>query len=140
MTRTITDHIVDPSDPNNLAITVLDEPGPGGACHAYLVDGFDAAQNPALMAFDEIDAARTDERHSVGIVFQNGPIAESGVNGVTLESLIAIVIDRLRSFQAGKHGCRENALALTKLEEAMHWLHSRTRSRLARGVEGTDQK
>lgn len=139
MTREITEHRVNPAN-DRLTITVLDEPGQGGACHAYLVEGFDCSCNPATHLFDEVDPERTDERRSIAITFQNGPIAESGVNGVTLESLIAIVIDRLRSFQAVKHGCRENALALTKLEEAMHWLHSRTRSRLARGVEGTDQK
>jgi hypothetical protein len=34
-------------------------------------------------------------------LFQNGPIAEVGVNGVTHEVLLAIVADRLRSFQKG---------------------------------------
>lgn len=72
--------------------------------------------------------------------FQSGPIKEAGVNGVTNEVLIAIVTDRLRSFQASKYACRENALALTKLEEALHWLHTRTREREARGVEGTHEK
>lgn len=57
------------------------------------------------------------------ISFQNGPIAESGVNGLTQEVLIAICCDRLRGFQSGQFACRENALALTKLEEAQHWLH-----------------
>ena len=51
-----------------------------------------------------------------------------------------MLIDRLRGFQAGPFGCRENALALTKLEEAMHWLHHRTRGRMARGVEGTHER
>lgn len=136
MTRTITDHKVGPAN-DNLTITVLDEPGPGGACHAYLVDGFDAAQNPALMAFDKIDAERTDERHSVGIVFQNGPIPEAGVNGVTNEALLAILIDRMRCFQSGPFACRENALVLIALEEAQRQLHYRTIARMARGVEGT---
>lgn len=38
------------------------------------------------------------------------------------EILLAIVIDRLRSFQSGPFSSRENALALTKCEEALHWL------------------
>ena len=59
------------------------------------------------------------------------------MNGLTQEVLLAIVADRLRSFQAGKFACRENALALTKIEEAQHWLHSRTLARMSRGVEGT---
>jgi hypothetical protein len=56
---------------------------------------------------------------------------------VTDEALLAIQIDRLRSFQSGKFACRENAIALTHLEEAMMWLNKRTENRLARGVEGT---
>ncbi|MBN1628153.1 MAG: hypothetical protein JW990_00165 [Thermoleophilia bacterium] len=68
--------------------------------------------------------------------FQEGPIAEAGPNGLTQEVLIAICLDRLRSFQQGDFRCRENALAITKLEEAQHWLFHRTRARMERGVEG----
>ena len=74
------------------------------------------------------------------ISFQNGPIKEFGVNGITQEALIAVCIDRLRSFQNGDFRCRENAIALTYLEEVLLWLQKRTRDRLARGVEGTNQK
>ncbi|MCK9587740.1 MAG: hypothetical protein M0Q93_00070 [Terrimicrobiaceae bacterium] len=74
------------------------------------------------------------------IQFQNGPIQEAGVNGISGEALMAIQIDRLRSFQAGLYACRENALALTALEESLMWLQKRTRDRFARGVEGTSQK
>ena len=97
---------------------MTDEPGAGGANHAYRVTGFDG------------------DRKGVNIDFQNGPINEHGVNGLTQEVLLEIVIDRLRSFQAGPFACRENAIALTKLEEAQHWLLARTRARMARGVEG----
>jgi hypothetical protein len=71
------------------------------------------------------------------ICFQNGTLPEVGANGLTQEALLAIVEDRLKSFQAGPYACRENALALTHIQEAMHWLHHRTRERVARGVEGT---
>jgi hypothetical protein len=107
----------------------LDEPGPGGANHAYQIGGF-----------THRDAAGGDVDTAVTLRFQNGPIKEIGTNGITHEVLIAIVIDRLKSFQAGQYACRENALALTKLEEAAHWLHHRTAERLARGVEGTHAK
>jgi hypothetical protein len=119
--RTINDHKVNPAN-DSIEIAVLDEPGAGGANHKY-----DVSWGPG-------------EYQGIHINFQNGPIAEAGVNGVTQEVLIAICIDRLRSFQAGPYACRENALALTKLEEAQQWLHSRTRARMARGVEGTHQK
>jgi len=70
------------------------------------------------------------------IRFQKGPIKEKGVNGCHHEDLIAIVIDRLQSFQNSDHKCRENALAITKLEEAIMWLNKRTQDRVNRGVEG----
>ena len=71
------------------------------------------------------------------VKFQKGPIKENGVNGCHNEDLIAMVIDRLQSFQDSPYKCRENALAVTKLEEALQWLNWRTRSREKRGVEGT---
>ena len=71
------------------------------------------------------------------IEFQKGPIKEVGINGVMNEDLIAIVIDRMRGFQSGDFACRDNALALTKLEEALMWLRNRTNEREIRGVEGT---
>ena len=92
-------------------------------------------------------ADNTDPGDSTGhsdqklrILFQNGPILEVGVNGISGEALLAIVIDRLRSFQAGQYACRENALALTKLEESLMWLNKRTADRKGRGVEGKHVK
>ena len=114
-----------------LKIHVLDEPGHGGANHVYGISGMDFTRNQAA-----IDAPDDRPEGEASILFQCGTIPENGVNGVTQEALLAIVIDRLRSFQAGKFACRENALALTKLEEAVHWLNHRTRTRLLRGVEG----
>lgn len=119
--RKLTDHIVNPAN-DRIDITVMDEPGSGGAHHHYAID---------------VDGSETA---GIDIYFQNGPIAEAGVNGVTHEVLLAVLVDRMRCFQAGPFACRENALALTKLEEAQHWLHHRTRARMARGVEGTHQK
>ena len=69
--------------------------------------------------------------------FQEGPIKENGVNGVCNEDLIAMVICRLEHFQKGPYYCRDNAMAITKLEEALLWLRKRTMARENRGVEGT---
>jgi hypothetical protein len=69
--------------------------------------------------------------------FQEGPIKERGVNGVMNEDLIAMVITRLEHFQKSQFACRENALAITKLEEALLWLRKRTMGRENRGIEGT---
>jgi len=118
--RQITDHVVNPVN-DRIAITVQDTPGAGGACHRYAVRWTDRSGDPG----------------GLDVRFQDGPIAEAGVNGITQEVLLAIVADRLRGFQAGGFACRENALALTKVEEALMWLHRRTRDRMQRGVEGT---
>ncbi len=138
MSRELHEHKVNPAN-DTLKIEVLDEPGAGGAHHAYFVSGADHESNPSWGVLVE-HALAADTEHGIGVVFQNGPINEAGVNGVTHEVLLAIVADRLRSFQAGPYACRENALALTKIEEAQHWLQSRTRARMVRGVEGTHKQ
>jgi len=56
-------------------------------------------------------------------------------HGTTLEELIAVGIERLQ-FLNGRFSSRENALAITKMQEALMWLNERTRDRKARGVEG----
>lgn len=74
------------------------------------------------------------------VKFQKGPIKENGVNGCHNEDLIAIVIDRLQCLNQGDFACRENSIAITKLEEALLWLNKRTQDRIARNVDGTSQK
>ncbi len=124
--RTVNDHTINPAN-DKLTISVTDEPGAGGANHRYEVSGYNTSTNPST----------STTQSGTTILFQNGPIAEAGVNGLTQEVLLAIVADRLRSFQSGPYACRENALALTKIEEAQHWLQQRTIARMRRGVEGT---
>lgn len=73
----------------------------------------------------------------VDIHFQEGPIKECGVNGCANEDLLIMVARRLEGFQNSEFRCRENALALTHIEEALLWLRKRTMGRENRGVEGT---
>jgi len=97
---------------------------------------------------------RTDESgnptggESVGtgieIRWQDGPLwrgeDRKEPNGAFVEGVIAASIGRIRFYQTangGKFACRENAIALTKLEEALMWLDKRTADREAREVEGT---
>lgn len=128
--REIIEHVVNPAN-DKIKIVVNDGPGAGGANHRYEISGFDTATNASLAD----DGPEPKSR--VVLLFQNGPIPEAGVNGVTQEVLLAIVADRLRSFQTGPYKCKENACALTHIEEAMHWLQQRTLARMRRGVEGT---
>ena len=122
--RMVSDHKVGNGAADVIEIKVIDAPGAGGANHNY------------LLSWNHDSNGIAAQRDTLDISFQNGPIKEAGVNGVTQEALLAIVIDRLRSFQAGPFACRDNAVALTKCEEALMWLHRRTRDRIQRGVEG----
>lgn len=89
---------------------------------------------------DRLDGKGKIEGAIQEIKFQEGPIKEVGVNGVMNEDLIAMVICRLEHFQKSEYACRENAIAITKLEEALLWLRKRTMGREKRGVEGTHVK
>ena len=151
MSRTITDH---KTNGLNEAITITaDAPGSGGASHIY-----------TLFIPDSVPTKPGVTVHHV-INFQNGPIqSPADFNGLTNEALLAVLIDRMRGFQhqrigvllaakgealvseefdfnsRGKFACRENACALTHLEEALMWLQKRTLDRVKRGVEGTLNK
>ena len=69
------------------------------------------------------------------ITFHSGPT--ENVCGITNEVLLAIVQDRLEAMQKTKFSCRENAIAITKIEETLLWLKKRTFDRQAKGIEGT---
>lgn len=106
---------------SRLKIARADEPGPGGAYHQY-----------AILCPGEKPWGRR-------IIFQKGPVGEAGPNGLTIESLLAICIDRLECFQAGPYPCGENANALLDLRRALLMLNARTGDRLMREVEGTSK-
>lgn len=72
---------------------------------------------------------------TTSLEFQNGPIKEAGVNGITNEALLAVLIHRTNVLNT-RFPCRENAIALTKMQEALMWFEKRTADRMARGVEG----
>lgn len=95
--------------------------GPGGAPHHYEI---------------EMDPVSAHIEPLVDIDFQSGGIKENGINGLTHEVLLAIVIDRLEHFQSGPYPCAENGIALEHTRMALNTLQARTRMRLARGVEG----
>jgi len=112
---------------HNATVAAMDNPGVGGSCHEYSIH---RANKDEVVPMNEFAT----------IHFQNGPIKENGINGCQQEDLLTVVIDRLRSFQSGPFACRENALALTKCEEALHWLNHRTTDRINRGVEGINKQ
>ena len=55
--------------------------------------------------------------------------------GTTLEEMLRVSIQRLRVLNE-RFSCRENSIAITKMQEALLWLNERTRDRKERGVDG----
>lgn len=116
--REIKTHVVEGDTAKQVTILAIDEPGAGGANHRYAL---------SLTNLDE-----------TVIQFQEGPIKEVGINGLTQEVLLAVVVDRLEAFQAGPFACNENARALTHTYEALKLLQQRTVRRISQGTEGTN--
>ncbi len=117
--REVKDHEVT-GKPNTVRVFPEGDPGPGGAPSVYRL---------------ALGLPGQETGKEVMLRFQTGDPRES-VNGITNEALLAVVIDRLDHFQAGKMKCRENAIALTHIQTALLWLQERSRERLNRGVEG----
>lgn len=132
--RLLEGHKVNPAN-DKLVIEVVDEPGSGGANHLYHITGFNSGSNPS----DPWTKRHGQAAEHSTILFQNGPINEVGVNGLTHEALLAILIDRLEGFQAGPYASADNQEALEAMRTAQTALQRRTLARMARGVEGTHQ-
>ncbi len=79
----------------------------------------------------------------LSISWQNGPLMVDGTrrdqSGAFVEDVLRAAIQRMEHYNSTQFRCRENSLAITHMEEALHWMHSRTADREARNVEGTHQ-
>ena len=100
------------------------------------VMGGNYSQGNLTAYHDFVVCASEDDTVLAEIHFQQGPVKEVGVNGLFNEDLLLMVLARLRAINQGEYSCRENSMAITKLEEAVMWLRKRTQDRVARGVEG----
>ena len=80
------------------------------------------------------------EGTGIVIEWQNGPLGRGAdrkePNGAFVETVIDIARQRIQHYQDSPFKCRENAIAITKLEEALMWLNKRTADREKRNVEG----
>ena len=109
-------------------VYAVDEKGNGGANHQYNIVGLPIDGND-MGIFQEV------------IHFQNGARKlPDSVYGVLDTDLLEIVRDRLKGFQSGEFSCRENACALTHIEEALMWLNRRVEDRIERNVLGSLHK
>lgn len=105
-------------------VYAVDEPSNGGASHKYIIFADKDMQVPK----------------EVEINFQNGARKlPDSVHGILDTDLLEIVRDRLKGFQSGEFATRENACALTHIEEALMWLNRRVEDRIERNVLGTDK-
>jgi hypothetical protein len=73
--------------------------------------------------------------NSISFTIQNGPVKEKGVNGCQIDTIIEAAKTILEGLNKN-YPCRENATAITKLDEALMWLEKRTKDRVKRQVEG----
>jgi len=118
-------------------VFAIDEPGNGGAYHNYMI----CAKDAAVLSEDKDSISVVPDNMLGEIYFQNGPRKdESSIHGVIDTDLLEIVRDRLKAFQAGPYSSRENAVALTHIEEALMWMNRRVEDRIERNVLGTYQK
>lgn len=69
---------------------------------------------------------------------QSDPISEVGENGVQAQDILEYAKHLFQSLN-DVFPCRENALTITKIEEALHWQDARTKDRLNRKVEGQNK-
>jgi hypothetical protein len=73
----------------------------------------------------------------ISISFQDGPVKVNGENGAQVEDVLHAALQRLEWLNSGAFRCRENSLAITEIESALHWLRDRTERRVREGTEGT---
>lgn len=74
---------------------------------------------------------------STELSFQRGGVANNGINGITNEALLAILIHRMGVLNSLFHS-RENDRVIENLQDALAFLEVRTVRRIARGVEGKE--
>lgn len=83
---------------------------------------------------DDKYTERIDDEPTLDIKF-----ATLDEDGTTVEDLIAVAIGKLSMYNK-EVPSRETSLAITKLEEALLWLHYRTVGRTRRHVEGMKEE
>jgi RNA recognition motif-containing protein len=81
-------------------------------------------------------------RHDVDSISFNmltKPVSEGGdLNRCQWSDVVTMGLEMLKYFN-DKFPCRENALTITKLEEALMWNEKRTQDRIKRNVEGQNK-
>jgi hypothetical protein len=85
---------------------------------------------------NDLDFVISAESNVLSVLyFQNGTIPENGVNGVTMESVLSVLIARTQ-YLNNKYPCDENKEAIRDMSLALDQFHKRTADRISRDVEG----
>lgn len=79
-----------------------------------------------------------DDTNQIAFQIQNGPIKEKGLNGCQVSTIISLAKVMLEGLNS-KFSCRENSMAISKLDECLMWLEKRTKDRELRNVEGKSE-
>jgi len=95
-------------------------------------DGKDTSGHSYLIGHEDRSDMDTE------IKFQFGPIKEVGLNGVTSEALLVILLDRTKVLNS-RFPCKENEEAIEHIQKALDCFYARTANRVQRGVEGMNK-
>jgi hypothetical protein len=157
MNRTITDHHDGHglNDKIRIEADAKDMERGGGASHRYfavidlgpsdstfvedLDERLSGSDNPVEYVRDS--AGNRAELTVAEIQFQHGPRADAtSMPGITEAVLYAILLDRLRAFQAGPFPSKQNEEQIELLERCLISTKGRADERAARGVLGKNEK
>lgn len=113
-----------PSDEKSVFVDIDNDPDYNGA-HRY--------QFKESLGFNNGKTDYQETYQSIHFVQKN--LDGSITAGLQSEQLLICLIDRHKKLNA-KFTSREGALAITKMEEALHWLEARVKERMNRDVMG----
>lgn len=112
--------------------------------HQVMTNGDRPQNKDGSIAWDLFDKMRDvmpvcvdHEKDMISFKMMTKPVSEGG-SGCQLTTLIKASLIMINSLN-DKFPCRENAITITKLEEALLWQRHRTVNREARGVEGLNE-
>lgn len=112
-------------------VFAIDEIGPGGANHQYVVVPHDTTMTNIVIGYNNL----------AEINLQKGPRKdENSQHGVIDTDLLEIVRDRMKAFQAGPFASEYNEKALEHIELALMYLNRRVEDRIERNVLGKNEK
>jgi hypothetical protein len=104
-------------------ITVIANSGRGLEGHSYEIN------------LPPADTGFQTQKQLTRINFQSGSVPVNGINGITNEVLLAILINRTKILDS-QFPCAENKTAISHMEDALGILEQRTHRRVAKGIEG----